>query len=477
LPIAKRAFNNLSWLLVSEVSSKGLTFLGSVYLARVLGKSGFGLFSLALATGVYLWTFVDMGVSVYGTREIARNKEGTAELYSLLTSLRFVLAISSALILCGVIFLTSMALDKKLILMAGGFYVVAYSLSPDWVFRGLEKMQYIAFGNIATALFFLIGIFFLAKGSSDVLWALISYSSSFLIGTTILMAVLYRKFKISFSFRISGAEWLFHIKESFYFAINGALNNILLFIPIFFMGIWSTSEALGTFSAPHRLTILVVNAGGMSVLALYPALSSLYVTDKQAFKNTHVKFQKIIAWGTIPVCVIATAFSKDILVLIYGPSYADSANVFNLLIWLSFLLLIRGSYGSALLSAGFHRFNMIATGIGAITTVLLCIILIPTYSASGAAWALLGGQIVTLALMSGLFRQKVYRSKVLKSHLIKIFFAGIAMGFLIKILHLSVVPSTAIGMLFYVLISLTIGIISLKEIQRVYKSIVNWRIS
>lgn len=159
MSVTKRAFNNIFWLFVSEVSSKGLVFPGTLYLARVLGKAGFGLFSLSLAVGVYFWTIADMGVTGYGTREIARNREKAAEIYSLLNSLRFILAILLFLVFCGVLYSIKMPYEKRLILIAGGFYVVSYSLSPDWVLRGLEKMQYIAFGSIAMSLFLSLSSF------------------------------------------------------------------------------------------------------------------------------------------------------------------------------------------------------------------------------------------------------------------------------------------------------------------------------
>jgi PST family polysaccharide transporter len=168
--IIKRAFNNIFWLFLSEACSRGLIFLGTIYLARVLGKAGFGLYSLALAVGVYFWIVVDMGVMVYGTREIARNKEKAAELYSLLNSLRFILAVTLFLIFCAVLYMVDMTPEKRLILIAGGFYVVGYSLSPDWVFRGLEKMQYIALGSIVTSFFFITGIYLLVKAPSDTFW-------------------------------------------------------------------------------------------------------------------------------------------------------------------------------------------------------------------------------------------------------------------------------------------------------------------
>jgi len=233
------------------------------------------------------------------------------------------------------------------------------------------------------------------------------------------------------------------------------------------MGIWSTAEDIGIFSAPHRLALLVTRAGGLVIMALYPVLSSLYVTNIDDFKKTHAGFQKMIIWIAMPVCIIATLLSKDIVTFLFGASYADSSGIFNILIWLSFLMIIRYSFGNALISANFHRFNMFATGAGAATVTAVSIALIPVYSGYGAAWALMSGEIVTLILMYGIFKQKVYSSEFIKRYFIKVLFAGMTMGLIIKSIHLSAIPSSMIGIIIYGIISFIIGIQNKKDIQRV----------
>lgn len=472
MTIAKRVFNNLFWLSLSEVSSKGLTFVGIIYLARVLGTAGFGLFSLSLAVGVYFWTIVDMGVTGYGVREIAKNKEKTAELYSILNSLRFMVAISLVLIFCGILYILNMPTEKKLILIAGGFYVVGYSLSPDWVLRGLEKVQYMAFGSMTTSLFFLAGIYFLVKDSSGTLWASIIYSCSFLVGSLILSIVLYQKLKIPFSFKISFAGWLYHVRETFYFAMNMAFNNISIFIPIFFMGMWCTAENLGVFSASHRLMTVIMRAGGISISALYPVLASLHTTDREAFRSTHAGFQKIIIGMAIPFCIIATIYSDNIILFLFGASYSESVQIFKILIWLSFLYIMRNSFSNALVSAGFHRFNMIATGAGVVVITLCSIVFVPTYIGYGAAWSLIAGEVITLILMSRLFSTKVYRTVLFKSYLIKVLLASVVMGLIIRSLHFPAIQNIILGIFIYGGVSISIGIVSKKRIKQIYKSLI-----
>ena len=470
--LSRRILSNTSWLAVSEVSSRVIIFIGTAYLARVLGKAGFGLFSLSLAVGIYLWTVADMGVTGYGTREIARRRDQTARLYSTLNSLRFVFALALFMIFSGALYLIDMPLEKKLILSGGAFFVVASSLSSDWVFRGLERMEFIVFGRLATSLFFLAGIYLLVKSRSDTLLASVIYSGAFLAGTLVFMLILRRKLKTGFSLRLSPAEWWFHIKESFYFAANGIFNNLTIFIPIFFMGIWSTSEMLGVFSAPHRLTMILIRMGELIILALYPTLSSLYVSDRESFKKVHMVHQQLIIAVAVPGCIIGALFSKNIIPLFFGTGYAESVKIFTVLIWLTLLAVVRRTVGVALLSAGLQRINMIANGTGAAVVALSSVVLIPEYGGYGAAWALIAGEIFTLLIMSVVFKSKIYQSDIFRSYSVKVLFAGAVMGLLIISLPFSGIASAIIGILFYGLLSLSTGIVSRKTVQLFYHRMV-----
>jgi len=459
--ITRRVFSNVFWLVLSEVTSKSLIFLGTVYLARELGKAGFGLFSLSLAVGVYFWVVSDAGVTGYGVRGVAQNKEQAKELYNTLNSLRLVLSVILLLFFYVVLYFTDTPPEKKLVLLAGAFYGVAYSVSSDWVFRGMEKMQYIFAGRITASLAFLGGIYLLVDGPSGTVAASFIYSCSVLAGSLVFLFILSRKLGIPFVFRISFREWGRHLRESFYFAINGIFNNLSLFIPVFFMGFLSSDEDLGIFSAPHRLATMIISGGALVIIALYPTLSSLYVADRERFRKLHREFERLILGIAMPLCIIASVFSRDIVVFLFGKPYTDSAGIFNILIWLVFLLIVRRSIGTSLISAGFHRFNMFATGGGAAVVILLSTVLIPVYSGYGAAAALTGGEVFILILMSELFRRKVYRSGFLSSF-VKVFLMGAIMTALFMILPFPRVVNVLIGLSVYTVLAFYSGILNKK---------------
>jgi O-antigen/teichoic acid export membrane protein len=113
---------------------------------------------------------------------------------------------------------------------------------------------------------------------------------------------------------------------------------------------------------------------------------------------------------------------------------------------------------------------MIATGTGAVIVILVSIVLIPKYSAYGAAFALICGEIFTLLLMSKLFREKLYRSVFFKTYLVKILLASTVMGLIIISLNFSMVWRIFIGILVYGFMLLTMGIVSKETLSKFIKT-------
>ncbi|OGW42649.1 MAG: hypothetical protein A2132_01730 [Nitrospirae bacterium RBG_16_43_11] len=474
--ILRRTFNNIFWLFIGEVCAKGVVFLTTLYLARVLGIDGFGKFSLALAMSTYMWIFVDMGITGYGTREIARDREKISEIFRILNSLRLVLAVVSFLILIIFLHILNIPLDMRMILLAGGFYVIAYALSPDWVLRGIERMEYIALGNAVMSIVFLLTVYLFVRAPDDTVSAVLYRSFSFLLGSFVALIILKRTMNVWYAFEISLSKWLFHLRESFYFAVNGGLNNIAMYIPVFFLGLWAAMEDVGIFSAPQRAIVLIINTVAVIQVASYPVMSNLYVSDKYKFYLIHKTIERVMLYIGLPIGVMGMILSKEIISTLYGNMYETSSAIFRVMIWIVPLTFLRSNYGRTLLSAGFHRFNMFATGSGAVVTILLCILFIPTYRGTGAAISVLAGEAVILIIMGVMFGIKLYRSYPFDVFFIKIVIASITAGLIVRIADLPLFYSAVLGVILYFGISFFLGIITVGMIRDICSRIIQRRV-
>ena len=75
LPDARRIGVNLLFLTAGECLAKLVTFAAFSYLARVLGPRHYGNIEFTLAVMVFFTLPSDLGLAVYGAREIAKNPQ------------------------------------------------------------------------------------------------------------------------------------------------------------------------------------------------------------------------------------------------------------------------------------------------------------------------------------------------------------------------------------------------------------------
>lgn len=465
--LLRRAGKNIFWLFISEVCARGFAFIAILYLARILGTSGFGLYSLGLAMGATLWGIADAGVTGYGLREVAKNRDRAGELLSSLNSMRIFMAILILLLLSITLFLLDMPTEKKNIFLLGSLYILAYSISPDWVFQGLEEMRYLVVGKLAISLSFLAAIFLIVKDPANVFIAILFFAISHLIGGLTLLFILSKKFKINFALRISIAPLWKHFKESFFFFLGGNITNLGKYIPIFLISIFSTNAQLGIFSASYRLIMIFFAVGNIVTLGIYPMLSNLYSKDMKAFYRLHGTYQNLVIFIGLPLAIGGMLLSNDIILLLFGQNYEGSGDIMKILVWLVPLSLLRLNYGRTLLSANFQRFNSIALGSGAFVTFILCMFLIPRYEGMGAAWAIVGGEAITLLMMKWMASLKLNIAKLMNIYSLKIVVASLIVGIILLKLHFHVVINIALGIVIYGILTFILGIFSKDKIMKV----------
>ncbi|MBU0480055.1 MAG: flippase [Proteobacteria bacterium] len=394
--LSKRITANFVWSILSEATAKGVFFVTNIYLARSLGVSGFGVFALAQTITYYFWFAVNLGVDMYGIREIARNRTDSSRIINPLFTLRVTSGAVFFLIYAASVALVDMPPEHRVAFIGCGFYLFTQSLYSDWVFKGIEKFKYIAYGSFASSGIFLIAVFFLVRGENDLGRAAFAWSAAGLFGSIILLYILPGKtgitIKPDFNFRV----WSSHIRESIYLSISSALLTVYRYLSVLLISFFFTPFEVGIFMAPYRAILAVGTAGVMLPMAFYPALSEMYIRDRMGFRKTQTNLHWIMCAMGIPFAGVGMFFGEEIVLALFGSSYEASVLAFRLLVWLIPLFFLRHSYGFVLIAAGHQRLHNIAVLAGVVCMAVTGIILIPMYSVIGGALALLFSELSIL---------------------------------------------------------------------------------
>lgn len=383
--ILHRITSNYGWALVSDVGGKGFLFLVTIYLARNLGVEQYGFLSFAQSIAAYFWLGVDLGINMYGSREISKDKQNAADIINPLLTLRMISGlVVFAFYICVSLFLSKNPV-QQMVFIGCAFYLATRSLNIDWVFRGFEKFEYIAIGNFATFSSMLLLMWLLVKDGSDVVMASYLWSFSYLVGGILMLRQMRTGVNTRFRPVFDLAIWKNQLKRSLEFTSSGLLLNLYLYMPILLLGLFATEYEVGLFSAPFKAVIAVTFFAGVLPLALYPIFAELHHTNV-------AKFKKMLSWLLavsiamgVAIGAVGSLFSREIMMSLYGEKYIDGIGILNVIIWYAALIPVRLVYRTVIATAGLELYYSVVAGTSVVVFASLFF----------GIWRILGLDIVT----------------------------------------------------------------------------------
>lgn len=358
---------NFSWAVVNEAVNRGGSFIGSAYVARLLGADAFGVFILAQALAQYLFGFSDAGVSVYGIREISRGdrpKDSFREIASLRLAMSVVgFAVAAAAILSG-----WFAPEGATVYLAALVYLPAFALYNDWALKGAQRFDLLLWGSVVYVGAYLTALYALVEGPEDVATAALAWGGCFVIGAVPIGLCLRRLgFSLRPSFNLRG--WLGELRHSAFFAAAGALSGLYQYAPLFAVGIVLSSDVAGQFGAAYRLVTIACAPGFFLATAFFPTLTGLYYGQIDQFWALRRVMIGIAAVAGLAVALAASIAPGFLMVTVFGAEFAPGAAVFAILVWLVPLNYVRYALSTSLRTTEYQRLQVLPVSAGLLLLV------------------------------------------------------------------------------------------------------------
>ncbi len=441
-----KVISNFVSLSGGELLARGLTFLSTVYLARVLGTGGFGSWQFALALLGYFMLFADAGFDHFGQREIARDHSRVDSFSGDIIALRLSLAAIAYLALLGVVFLWPQAGKTGGLLVLYGLTLFTMPFTFKWAFWGLERMRTVALANTVQQLLFTLGVFLVVQNPADLNWLpVIQLITEIMIGAG-LLAVFYRLTRVSL-IKLKVRSWPGLLRGSLPMALSQLMGLIRYNFDVVLLGFVLGEFYVGWYSASYRIiTFLMLFVTAYST-ALMPSLARCYPDRQQDARQLVAMSLRIMSALTVPIAIGGTLLARPMIELIFGQGYEHSAIAFQFLVWSVMFLSISSSY--RLLLRAFNRQNVDVriVSLAAAVNISLNFLLVLPLGLVGVAVATVAGELVVLGLAYWEVRQLITTVPLLK-HLLRPVVAGTVMGlYLILLKDLSLfflVPSGAI---------------------------------
>jgi len=393
----RRIATNLSYLFLGEGISVLLAFVTTIWLARQLTDEGFGRLAYVQSIIAYFAILTDLGLSVFGTREIARQPELARKISANIFAIRLSIAAGSVVLLSLVVSMLSLNLEMKLLLLAGSLALLTQAMNPEFLFQGLERMGGIALWRILIHGLYLLPIILLVKSREQLVWVPVFRFAAECIAVFICLAVIWRLLPGSWRRSLDVSAWPSFVQESVVIALAVLVVRVYYSFDTLMLGAMDRPEAVGWYSAALKIAQLLMIAATLIQSSFAPFIA------KEAAKPEQLD-RVMLRFGILLTAIGGLASGTFILLngfivtTLYGAAYLNAGAPLLILCISTLVNYMATAFTAALIFGGRQKAYLKIVIAATLVNVVLNLLLIPKFSYMGAAWSNLGFNVALLGL-------------------------------------------------------------------------------
>ena len=396
----KRLAVNFFYLSAGEFGAKLLTFASFTYLARTLGPISYGAIEFTLAVMVFFTLPTDLGLGMYGAREIARNPSDAPRLLREITGLRLLLSLCSMALLVVFILVVHKSPEQKLLLGLYGLSLLGTPYMLQWFFQAHDQMHWVGAASIVRQAGFALLVFAVCRAGSPLIYIGLIECASVAATAAFCIYVVTGQMRYPWPVPHVGiAGLLGHVREAFPIGLAELAWAFMWYFCTVLLGFLSPDQSLGWFGASHRIVMGMHTFVMLYFFNLLPSISRCAALPEAHLLQLMDHSLRFAAWTGLFLAPILSLLAPQVLTLVFGPSFHDGWGSFAVLVWVLPVAMLSGHHRYILVAYNHQKWLLMYTSVAAAVAVVLAFALIPLFKGTGAAWALLIANIVNFVLV------------------------------------------------------------------------------
>lgn len=380
------------------------------YISRVLLVEGSGKVAFATSVVTYFTMFASLGIPTYGVRACAIVRDNKEKLSKTVQELLIISGGTTLLtyIVFGIsLFVIPEFAQERTLLLIVGLGIGLNTIGVQWLYNALEQYSYITTCSILFKVIGMVLMFLLVKESSDYqIYGGVYVIASF--GSYVLNFIRFRKFV---TFQKTGTyQFKQHLKHIMVFFAMSAGASIYLNLDVVMLRFLQSNEAVGYYNAGIKVKTVLVTCVTSLGTVLLPRLSYYIETaDKKAFQLMVGKAFRFVFVAASAVTVYFSIFARESILLLSGEAFLPAVGPMMILMPTVLLIGLSNVTGIQILTPnGREREVMYSIWGGAILDFVLNLIVIPKFSANGAALSTLLAEGMVLMLQCWFLRDVLW---------------------------------------------------------------------
>jgi O-antigen/teichoic acid export membrane protein len=396
-----RGIKNSVFLFGGNAISAVISFVITVYIARLLPVADFGSYITVISFVTLFGIFTDFGINTVVIREGAKNPEDTHNLIFSTMGLKYLLSLASMLAVIVFALFTPYTFEVKALIVLMSITLLMGGIGSMFsaVFNIYQDMKYISIIQIAERITFASFAFvFLIAGLgvpgvilAVIIAAFVSLMLNFIISQRI------HEYRLNFRPILDSKTRSTILMPAFWFGIAGLLGTVWQRVDTIMLSLLANMTQVGLYTP----AVNYVGIGDMAVLALtgafFPIISRT-VHERIITKKELSKYLGYFAVAGFIIVAVTYTFGGELMILAFGPKFTESIVFINILVIGFAVNLITIPTALMLDATNNQKVHVVNATYLTGANIGLNWILIPTLGALGAAYATTVSQSLGAAL-------------------------------------------------------------------------------
>jgi len=401
----RRIFQNIRALAAAKAATMASGLVTAAWTARVLGPDSFGVLGFGTSLMAYAALFVNLGLSTYAIREIARDREQAGPLSEHVLTLRTVLALIVGALYAAFVLALDKPMAVKAVLLVQAVQLLGNALVLDFVYQATERMGVIATREIGTSIGSMLLVFLLVRGPDDAIIAAAITGGSITVNALIMLGRFRRDFG-RLRPRIDLKVWRAILTAAMPMAVGVFAWSIFTYLDVVMLGFMAPEADVGWYSAAVKVQTLANLAGNIVMNAFLPQLAAAYGDPEHMRERMRAYATVMLTVGALVVAG-GLALAPSILATLFGNAYDPATLPLRILMVASAVVYANMLLGNPLLVWHRQTGYMVAMLAGGALNVALNIWWIPRYGIQGAAMATVTAELAATVAIAWLHRRAV----------------------------------------------------------------------
>lgn len=398
----KKIGANMGWLLFEKLLRYGLALVVGFWLARSLGKEGFGVLNSAIAFVTLFTALYTLGMDSVVVKELTEHPSQRPRILGTAFLMRFMGSVITALVCLLYHYVRSDTLYFQIVLITTLMPVLQTFEVPDFYFQSETRSKMTVLGKFfgLMAVLTLRIIFILIK--APLIWFAWANIAEFLTAALAIMYIYQKDARDIHLWKFDGTLARKILKQSWPMAVSMLGAFIYFNIGQIQVAEMLGEAAAGLYAAGIKFSVFWYFIPTMVFVSVFPHFLKLKEEGEILFKLRLQQLHAAMFWGALLLGVFIFIFSRPLMALSYGVQYAGASDILDRHIWSAVFIFLAGSAQIWYLVHQKTKYIILNNLVTAGLNIILNVVFIKEIGITGPAWSCIISYGVGHLLVPGL---------------------------------------------------------------------------